>query len=669
MDIIHDVNILVHMSQTTIIGKRLNITSSAAISNYNFKSESIKDPSKIAAWNSLEDDQNQSEQSLVASMNVCDVPKLSALRDRIGGLQANRMKEYTVKQLYNPSVMKATMCTVDSIFYTSQYDEGVLYMNNRIRTYIRNLRQIGSESGEGYAMLADFENGKEMFVVKVSQSPTDDTLLHELVVGLYGTNKLRQYVPNFSYIFGGFKCSPPMIDPDTKKVITWCLNNNNNTVNYVLYENIAPAISVSEYIETCSGKDFVNIYLQIFYALRIGLKVIDFTHYDLHYENVLIRTPDESKSKKNFQIAYDTERGTEYITSNVIATIIDYGFSHIKTDDVVDSTGAVVKRGQHYGKSGFINYSIFPDRSWIVHDLYKFLMFCMMKASQHNNRSVMSEASKIFKFFNQTEDPLVAIKEQQAILFAFPLTAETKDISPDDLATYIRSVCNCDFISRNRSTDPILDCEKMCLTEAAILNKIGMDPNSRIGIPDNIIEFHDIASRLQNQGREEEKIRLTREFSYMKCMRSHVEKMQVLVRDLIDIRRRFKLVDIRDITIDLVLNYNTMMIIRSMYVSMGSIIDKTVDLRFFAEIGKTVAVYYSDQEAVQMIDNIMDEFDRQVRPAIADAKVVFGNNRNYLNIIKSDTIVADAVDRDDRLRWYWEGRNLFDIVIESSDVS
>ena len=242
--------------------------------------------------------------------------------------------------------MKAAMCTADSIFYTSPYDVGSLYLNNRIRMYIHNLRQVGGESAEGYALVADFENAKDMFVVKVSRSPSDDTLLHELVVGLYGTNKLRQYIPNFAYVYGGFKCSPPLIDPETKKVITWCLHDT-NPVNYVLYENITPAVPMSKYLQTCTGKDFVNVYLQVLYALRLALKVSDYTHYDLHYENVLIREPSPGTISGPFQIAYETERGVEYVLTHVIPTFIDYGFSHIKTSNQTDSSGKIVQPGQH----------------------------------------------------------------------------------------------------------------------------------------------------------------------------------------------------------------------------------------------------------------------------------------------------------------------------------
>lgn len=639
----------------------LSVSSADITNNYNRLLNQIKDPATAEALKKVETQQYDSEVNLIANTNVCDVPMLSSLRDHIGGLQAVQLKDFTVKQLHNPSAMKAAMCTADSIFYTSPYDVGSLYLNNRIRMYIHDLRQVGGESVEGYALVANFENAKDMFIVKVSRSPTDDSLLHELVVGLYGTNKLRQYIPNFAYIYGGFKCSPPLIDPETKKVVTWCLHDT-NPVNYVLYENIAPAVTMSKYIQNCTGKDFVNVYLQVLYALRLAFKISDYTHYDLHYENLLLRDPSPDQTNKTFQIPYETERGVEYVRTQVIPTIIDYGFSHIKIADTLDADRKVSNPGQHYGKSGLVPFSIFAYRSWIIHDLYKLLMFCMMGASQHNNTSVMAEATKIFRFFNSTEDPIAAINSQSPILFAFPLTDDTNKLSLNDLASHIRTVCDCTFISPNRTNDPILDCERICLTSNAIFDQIGMNPNGPIGIPDNIIEFYDIAVRLQNEARETEKERIARAFPYQQAMRAHIDKMHELVRNLIDLRRTLKLVDVSLMTVDQVLQYNTMRIVRSMYISVASIVDKTVELRFYNEIGLAVARSYEDENAVRIINDIMSQFTRDVRPSLEDAKKVLGCNHEYLNRIQSDVVTTAAIQRDERLRWYWDGRNLFDVV-------
>ena len=630
------------------INNGISVTSTDIINNYNILVTKIREPETIRALKYVEDQQDKNGEELIKYSTVCDVPMLNNIRDRIGGLEANRLKEYTIKQLHNPAAMNAAMCVADSIFYTSPSDIGSFYLNNRIRLYIHNMKQIGSDTVEGYVLTSDFENAKDFFVIKVARSPSDDTLLHELIIGLYGTNKLRQYIPNFTYVYGGFKCSPPLIDPETKKVVTWCLHDD-NAVNYVIYENINHSISMNKYLETCSGKDFLNVYMQTLYAIRLAFKVIDYTHYDLNYDNVLIRNPFSEKRK--FQIKYETERGVEYITTQIISTIMDYGNSHVK-----------IKEDQHYGKNGLIQFSIYPYRSWIMHDMYKFLMFCLSAAIKNNNQSVIREAIKIFRFFNYTEDVVVAVNEQLPLFFSFPLTETTSKLSINDLASHIRSVCDCDFINIDSNSYPILDCEKICLTENEILSQIGINLNGSISIPDNIIEFYDIAVRLQNENKENEKQRIARDFSYRSSMKSHINKMEILFDELLSELRKLKIINVGQITIDQLLQYNTMMIVRSTYVSIGSIIDKTITLKFYNEIGHAVALSYGDDKAILVMDNIMTIFDKDVRPSVEDAKRTLGINHDYLNKIESDIIIQTSIQRDPRLRWYWDGRDLFDIV-------
>ena len=634
----------------------ISVSSQDLLNTYNQFSIQMNTPEIARDLNNFEIQQKISEENLVATMSFCSIPMLNALRDHLPGIKGDKVKEYSINQFYNPDAMHALMCTMDSVFYTSPYDIGALYFNNRIRLYIHNLRQIGSDSLEGYAMLGDFNDAKDIFVVKVSRNPANDSLLHELVVGVYGTNSLRQYIPNYAYIYGGFKCSPPLIDPESKKIISWCLLND-NAVNYILYENIAPAISMNKYLQTCSGRDFLIVYLQVLYALRLGLKLIDFTHYDLHYENVMVR----NYSDNNFQITYETENTTEYLTSKIIATFIDYGDAHIKTADITDDNGNVIYQGRHYGRSGLIAYSIFPYRSWIMHDLYKFLMFCILGALQNKNQSVLTEAYKILQFFNYYEDPVVAVNQQSNILFAFPYTDITNKLSIDDLARHIRRVCNCDFISVTKSTDPILDCSTMCLTEQAVFDGIGVNPDGPISVPNNIIEFYDLAIRLQNEGRQDDSNYIMTAFPYQEAMRVHMDKMGLDLDDLMNLKQKLKLVAVNNLTFEQLLNPQTLTLVQSMYITIGSLVDKTVELQFYYEIGEAIARSYNDEGAINIMNNIKTNFENNIRPVIREVQVVLDNNYEYLASIENIDIVKQSVINDARLQWYWNGRKLFDV--------
>lgn len=632
--------------QTGTIEEPFSVTSREVIDTYNNLVWEVRENKVAEELKKVEREQREKEKVLLEKADVCGVPMIMSIRDHMGGLKGEEVKKLTIAQVQNPEVMKAVMCTMDSIFYSSPYDVGSVYLNNRIRMYINKLREVGDER----SFLANFKDAKDMFVVKVGAGPDDGNLLHELVVGIYGTNELRQHIPNFAYIYGGFKCSPPLVDSGTGEVITWCLHDC-DPVNYVLYENIEPSINMSDYIKTCTGNQFVNVYMQIIYALRLALKIKDFTHYDLNCENVVVRY---HQSNKTFQIPYETAKGVEYITTECIPTITNYKFSHVK----INKDGIE----QRQGKSGFIPFSVYPYRSWIMHDLYKFLMYCLMAGIKHNNTSVIFEAGKIFRFFNTSEDPAVAINYQQPVYFSFPLTEKTNKLSIDDLAFHVRNVCDCSFISTKPTKTPILNCETMCFTLDKIYEKLGISPNAPLGIPDNIIEFYDISIRLQNEGRDSEKIAISKSFNYQSAIQAHINKMKSFNSELINIRQSLKLVDVTKMTLDQLLQYNTMMIVRSMYVSVSRIIDRSLELRFFNEIGLAVSRSYNDQKSISIINTIMEQFRRDIRPSLEDSKEILTNNHNYLNSVQSYPLVATSIQKDPRLKWYWDGRNIFDVV-------
>ena len=108
-------------------------------------------------------------------------------------------------------------------------------------------------------------------------------------------------------------------------------------------------------------------------------KMIDFTHYDLHTGNILIRDINIEK----FQIQYDTENGVEYITTDLIATFIDFGMSHIYNEDLIIA-GDHIENG-HYGVYNFLYYDVYPNKSWIMSDIYKVLLYSALVSMNANN--------------------------------------------------------------------------------------------------------------------------------------------------------------------------------------------------------------------------------------------------------------------------------------------
>lgn len=116
--------------------------------------------------------------------------------------------------------------------------------------------------------------------------------INEAFVGIFGINSLNS--KNFSKVV--------QYNLDS----TCLLELNNPICHYVAYETI-PGITLDKYIQDRHGNRdiLVNIIQQIIAALYQAHSQIDFVHYDLHLNNIII-TPDN------------------------VPVIIDYGRSHIQ---------------------------------------------------------------------------------------------------------------------------------------------------------------------------------------------------------------------------------------------------------------------------------------------------------------------------------------------------
>lgn len=305
------------------------------------------------------------------------------------------------------NVLKTLMCMNNSML---SYSSDAAKRGFRIRHYLENLTQIGGESAEGYAMTTE-----DKFFVTKSPRRVDNksqvNQMHEYFVGSFGTNSLRSKIPNFAFMLGFFQCSPPYIDnslytglniPGTKgerKALTYCQNDiNGNQVNYLLYENITNSKTLQKFIEDgCTFEQFLNVFIQIVLALDLAYTEFDFTHYDLHTENVLIRELPEE-----ILISYPSQK--DKIKTKYVATIIDFGRSHIKFN------------GQDFGDAVY-QAAAYPNISYPMGDIYKILMFSLNAAAfgnkdlsnyvglldkqiQFTNADVFNNCKELLNYFN-----------------------------------------------------------------------------------------------------------------------------------------------------------------------------------------------------------------------------------------------------------------------------
>ena len=151
----------------------------------------------------LIDNQRLRESEIIKRTNShCPLEKLD---DRT--IRAEDIKKALQEGYGDANVLRSLMCLNNSL---AMFPNGTsLGRSHKIREYIRGLRQIGSESVEGYAMVADIKGkmneGKDLLVVK-SPRRIDAALranqIHEYFIGVFGTNRMRSLIPNFAFILG-----------------------------------------------------------------------------------------------------------------------------------------------------------------------------------------------------------------------------------------------------------------------------------------------------------------------------------------------------------------------------------------------------------------------------------------------------------------------------------
>lgn len=436
------------------------------------------------------DTQIKLENEFLSSYKQCEHLDKSKVVTNLPSLDLEKLKHENDDRFYNSGLMKAVSCVTSSLSIV--VDDKSITGNERLRNYIKKLRQIGTDSVNGYAMSASLSLNDDtinnFFVMKVPKNINSaQELVHECMVAFGATNELRKYVPNYSYVYGMVKCSQPYIE--NKEVITWC-SMHENIVAYAIYENVPLGDNVSNFAKKCSAEEFMMYYLQILFALREGYNRFGFTHYDLHTENVLLR----KTNKTDFFIPYNSKQGVIYLKSKeYIATIIDYGMSHI---EIEENDGRVI----HYGspkKNSYESAGVYIDSSNIIIDVYKLLCFSL--SDMANNKESFAIVSELLKYFNKTETPkqIIARQSPGETWYYLPKNEETEKFNLDDFIDYCLKFCseNDIHIIQKNKPENVLGCDDTCKTFIQEMDYLGV--NGDTPLPNTFFQFYDTVDILK----------------------------------------------------------------------------------------------------------------------------------------------------------------------------
>jgi len=220
----------------------------------------------------------------------------------------------------------------------------------KIKEFFRNfsfdlvdkVKRIGVPSANGFVNEVRYaKRGYNAYaVLKSSASYGADNLMYEYRVGQY-LNKMSFVFPCFLETYGLFKynshadwyhmystkeVTPSVfrrsLEPQPFDLAVGCEKSRHIAV---LIQHIRGCQTVKEWLTEQTFQHILPILFQVYYPLYHMRK--NFTHYDLHTENVVLYEPSPGKY---IQYHYHTEKGVITFKSPYIAKIIDYGRAYFK---------------------------------------------------------------------------------------------------------------------------------------------------------------------------------------------------------------------------------------------------------------------------------------------------------------------------------------------------
>lgn len=435
-------------------------------SNLNIKSDFILTPSDISYYN--ETDYKELIRYYKSSRSCSLVPFLYTISSSNFSIHKNSIRDDLMLSL------------IDSL--TSSLG---LSSEERLSKFITSLEKVEEKSINGHVHRATFRDIDNFLIFKSPKS-SSDSIRHEVVVGLLFLNNLRnpfdsngknygivngkKYgmpIPNFSMIYGILE---------------------DKSLNFSIQENINPSISFRDFCKTCSSEEFIMYYLQAMLALREANLRYNFTHYDLHPGNLLLRDTSDN------YIPYYTSRGKEYIKCNgKIITFIDYGSSYVED------------KNQKIGSIPMEKYHIYNDRSNLIHDVYKLL--CM--SLKHFKDPYLG--SFLIKYFNKEESIDEILEKQKINLYSCPIV---EDFDIDDWIEYLRNIY----------PDILVNKEFSYLKET-----LEIDIN-QVRTPKDFLEFYDV---MFNSESIEPSVLLELITDFFKNIKNTVSKEKKYIKEII----------------------------------------------------------------------------------------------------------------------------------------
>jgi hypothetical protein len=252
--------------------------------------------------------------------------------------------------------------------YIALLNEAIRYINRPIEGYPgffnSDSRTIGewnaflktleTKSANGIVNLGAIESKQgPQWIVKTDIASNADPIMYEYYIGRQ-LNHLRQFVPNFALTFGGFQCAVMLYDRTdaTANQVVREYNNNESyrpkrmddfcspssgflwdqreMKQYTITEKVTPGTSLHQYARRATLEELAFALEQVLCALQFAQEQMQFTHYDLHSQNVIMQElPNPVVMLYNLSGDESDVNRVVAVPAKALWVMIDYGRSHL----------------------------------------------------------------------------------------------------------------------------------------------------------------------------------------------------------------------------------------------------------------------------------------------------------------------------------------------------
>ena len=209
-------------------------------------------------------------------------------------------------------------------------------------------------------VVSEFVNSNSSHKLVMKTTSRTDEWVNESFCGISEINKLVKEIPNFRYTYYA----------DLEK-------------NAMISEYV-DGVTFKKFIEDgCDMNTFIFILTVISMALAVAQERCGFVHYDLYPWNIIIVTLNEPK-----KVTYRFQKNIIHVTSHIVPVIIDYGKTHVISDQF------------HTG-------TIEPFKTSIFQDCFCLVVSSIYEMTQRKNRPIRplvvdegSDVSKLLYIIN-----------------------------------------------------------------------------------------------------------------------------------------------------------------------------------------------------------------------------------------------------------------------------